>query len=172
MNSEEVSFELRKKLNQQTLQHSVMLRNLIEKKKRFIPSAFHFLPIDYVILNSPSYEEFLTSLKKLEQTDPGFRASLQQDAMGREYTDANISFLLEEIAISHILRQRLVELPRTLTKNDSWRLIVYPGSYINGDLYQWKKKILPQKDKINPYAGATYDYKEKKLFVFDDMNQE
>jgi hypothetical protein len=137
MNSEEVSFTLRQKLNQQVLQHSIAFRKLLEKKKEFIPGAFHFLPIDYVILNAPVFEEQLLTLKKREREDEAFRHALQRDTMGRDYTDANINFLLEEIVVEHILRQRLVGLPRTLVRNDAWRLVVYPGGYIHGSLYQW-----------------------------------
>lgn len=167
MNAGDASFELRKKLNLQTLNHAVALRSLIQKKKEFIPNAFHFLPIDYVILNSPYFSEYQSKLKKLEETDEKFRAVLTKDAAGREYNEANVHFLLEEIVVAHLLRQRSVELPRTLVRNDIWRLIVYPGGYLEADAYQWKQKVLPQNDVINPYGGAQYDFSEKKLFIFD-----
>lgn len=168
-NSHGVAYEERKKLNQQILNHSRSLRNLIDKRKLFIPNSFHYLPCEYVMLNSSHFSPFFERLKKAEKEDEHFRLALTKDMKGREYNEASLNFLFEEIAIAHILRQHLVELPRTLVRNDVWRLIVYPGSPIYGDCYQWKKKILPQKDKINLYSGGQYDYNKKAFFQFDKM---
>ena len=166
MNSDDASLELRKKMNGQALNHAVALRNLIHKSKDFIPNAFHFLPIDYPILNAPQYTSYLAKLRKAEQSDAAFRDALMHDMAGREYNDANISFLLEEIVITHILRQRLVELPRTLVHNDNWRLVVYPGQPLTSDKYQWQHGLLPQTDKSNPYAGGQYDFEQKAYIDF------
>ena len=51
-NSEEKAMDLRKKTNNQMLAHKVALKKLINKKKIYFPSGFHFIPFDYVILNS------------------------------------------------------------------------------------------------------------------------
>ena len=167
-NSTEISFENRKKTNQQVINHNAELRKLVEGGKDFIPGAIHYLPVDYVILNSPQFHEFFARLKKLETEDEQFRSLLVKDGNGREQNEANTNFLLEEIAIGHILREKMVELPRTLVRNDVWRLIAYPGMYLLSDAYQWQKKILPQGDKSNPFSGTQYDCEQKKLFVFDD----
>lgn len=168
-NTDAVAFEERKKLNQQILNHSQALRNLIEKKKQFMPAALHYMSFDYVVLNSSYFGEFFNLLKKTEKEDENFRVELKKDMMGREYNEANLHFILEEIAVAHILRQHLVDLPRTLVRRDIWRLIAYPGPHINGDQYQWKNKILPQKDEINPYAGGQYDYDKKIFNDFKDI---
>jgi hypothetical protein len=160
-NTDAVAFEERKKLNQQILNHSRALRNLIGKKKKFIPAAFHYMSFDYVVLNSPYFGDFFDLLKKAEKEDATFREKIAKDMVGRDYNEANVNFILEEIAVAHILRQHLVDLPRTLVRRDIWRLIAYPGPCINGERYQWQHKILPQKDTINPYAGGQYNLKEK-----------
>ena len=77
--------------------------------------------------------------------------------------------ILEEVCVAHIIRQRLVEFPRTLVRNDIWRLITYSGEYMASDYYQWKNKVLPQTDTINPFNGAQYDFDKKKIFVFDQI---
>ena len=168
-NTEEISFENRKKTNQQMINHSIALRKLIQKSKKYVPHAFHFLPADYVILNSPQFEQFFIKLKKLEKKDKKFRDCIKKDIGERPYSEANVNFILEEVAITHIIRQHLVDLPKTLVKNDIWRLIVYPGKYMQTDLYQWKYNLLPKPDTTNPYAGAQYDFETKKLFVFNDI---
>ncbi len=125
-NSEEISFENRKKTTRQSLNHITALRNLIEKKRQFIPSALHYLPIDYIIFNSPHFKDFFEKLKKLETQDEEFRKLLIADSKTQEYTEANMNFLIEEIVVAHILRENFIELPKTLVKTESWRLIAYP----------------------------------------------
>lgn len=153
----------RSRLNQQAVQHTRELRKLIEKGKRFVPAAFHYLSFDYVVLNSPEFPVYFDLLKKTEQDDEQFRAVLHHDMHGRAYGKETVNFLLEEIAVTHIMRQHLVDLPRTLVRRDLWRLVAYPGPYLQGDRYQWEQKLLPQSDDVNPYAGGQYDV-EKKVF--------
>lgn len=166
-NSEEISFENRKKTNQQVFNHVSALRNLISKERQFIPGAIHYLPVDYVILNAPEFKEQYDALKKLETEDPEFRDALANDSKGREYTEANVNFLIEEIATAHILRQKLVDLPRTLVRSDAWRLLAYPGEPLKSDVYQWKKRALPQKSD-NPYGGSQYNLEAEHLVIFDE----
>ncbi|MDO8408132.1 MAG: hypothetical protein Q7S95_02760 [bacterium] len=168
-NSDEVSFENRKKTNAQILNHTSALRNLIEKGREFVPGAIHYLPVDYVILNAPEFRAHYDALKKFETEDAEFKEALATDSEGREYTEANANFLIEEIAIAHTLRQKLVELPRTLVRSDMWRLIAYPGRPLSADIYQWKKKLLPQ-ESDNPYGGAQYNLDTKQLVIFDDAS--
>lgn len=166
-NSLEASYTLRLRTNKQIINHANGLRKLIQKRKEFMPRAFHYLPIDYVILNCSHFDEFFNILKKLEKLDAGFREEIKKDIGVRDYTDANVNFILEEVVVSHILKQRLIDLPRTLVRNDIWRLIVYPGSYIKSEAYVWQNCILPKKDTINPYNNGQYDFEKKKYFIFN-----
>ncbi|EKE10864.1 MAG: hypothetical protein ACD_15C00191G0010 [uncultured bacterium] len=168
-NAENLSHEQRVKTNQQIIDHSHKLRQLIEKRKDFMPNAFHFLPIDYVILNAPKFRDYFNALKKREKNDKDFQASIKKDIGDREYTEANVNFMLEEIAVTHIIREREVEFPRTLVRNDTWRLVAYPGKFMQSDLYQWKNNLLPKKDSINPFAGSHYDFSEKKIYLFEEL---
>lgn len=169
LNADDLSYESRVKFNQQVINHSLALRKLIQTRKQYMPRAFHFLPIDYVILNCPDFRLYFNKLRQLSKTDKKFQNAIKKDIGKRDYTEANVNFILEEVAVSHIIRQRLVEFPRTLVRNDIWRLIAYPGTYMAADLYQWEKKILPQTDTVNPYRGTQYDFDQKKLRVFDDI---
>nr|MBA4405400.1 hypothetical protein [Nanoarchaeum sp.] len=168
-NAEDISHELRVKFNQKIIQHAASLRKLIDKKKQYMPNAFHYLPIDYIILNSKYFELFFSILKKREKEDTKFKECIKKDMGDRKYTEATVNFILEEIAVAHIIKQRLVEFPRTLVRNDMWRLIAYPGTHLESDAYQWKNKILPQTDKVNPYAGAHYDFNKKKLCLYHNL---
>ncbi|HBV58030.1 MAG TPA: hypothetical protein DEB73_02075 [Candidatus Magasanikbacteria bacterium] len=168
-NAEDITHNQRVKSNQQIIDHSYKLRQLIEKRKEYIPNAFHFLPIDYVILNAPRFREYFYELKKQEKTDDDFRKSIKNDIGKREYTEANVNFILEEIIVAHIMREKEIEFPRTLVRNDSWRLIAYPGAYMEADLYQWKKNWLPKKDSVNPFVDSHYNFNEKKIYRFSEL---
>lgn len=167
-NSEDPAYRKRKKLNQQARQHSANLKNLIEKKKEFIPGAFHFLPVDYVILNSPNFTDYLAILQKSEQNDENFKKEIRKDIGDREYSEANVNFILEEIVVGHLVRQREVKFPRTLVQNDIWRLLVYPGPRLNSDKYQFENKVLSQNDKVNPYNNGQYNFLTKKYENYTD----
>lgn len=166
-NSTESSYSLRLKTNSQVIAHANAMRKLILKRKEFMVPAFHYLPIDYVILNSQYFDDYFAKLKKLEKTNSEFKKCVVKDMAGRQYNDANVNFILEELVVSHILKQRLVDLPRTLVRNDIWRLIVYPGKYLESEAYVWKNNLLPKDDTINPYNNGQYDFEKKKYFTFN-----
>jgi hypothetical protein len=168
-NSEELTHTKRVKSNAQMLEHSAALRKLIQKKKQFIPGAFHYLPIDYVILNSPEFSKYFNLLKNRTENDDKLKKALKKDIGTRTPNEANINFILEETVVTQLIREKKVEFPKTLVNNESWRLIVYPGSYIETDYYQWKHKLLPQNKKVNTYSGTQFDFEKKILNVFDDI---
>ncbi len=169
-NNNEPALEVRKRTNGQMLAHKNAIMKLILKDKKYVPQAMHFLPWDYIILNSPDYQNFIQKLNELKDRDKEFYKLLKEGLGNREENEANISFLIEEIVVSHIVRQRLIEFPKTLVKQDNFRLIIYPGPYFKADLYQWKKKILPQKENKNPYYASHYDISKKILYNFDDLD--
>ncbi len=168
-NSEEISFENRKKTTQQSLNHIYALRNLIEKRKDFIPNAIHYLPIDYIIFNSPYFKDFFDKLKFAEQTDDAFKKTLLQDIKnGQKYTEANINFLMEEIVVNHIIREGFIDLPQTLVRNNTWRLIAYPWKPLQSDIYQWIHSILPKWKDRNPFKSAHYNLSTNHIILFEE----
>jgi hypothetical protein len=167
-NNEQSSLEVRKKTNGQMISHSNAVRNIVLKKRKYMPQALHFLPWDYIVLNSPQYEEFYLKLKKLDKEDKEFHELILEDLNDRKESEANVSFIIEEIVVTHLIRQKLVELPKTLVKKDNFRLIVYPGQPLKSDIYQWKNKILPQSKDFSFYASH-YDISNKAIYNFDEV---
>jgi hypothetical protein len=128
------------------------------------------MPIDYIILNSPRYQEMINILRKREKEDPELRRLLKIDLNGRSYTEANINFFLEEIVVSHLITEQFVDLPVTLARPDEWRLMCYPGTTILSQVYVYQQNILEKnKNCINEYRGAMYNFKDKILEVFSDI---
>lgn len=171
-NTEESSYMIRKRTNNQMLQHKKAIQKEIAKKRIYIPHAFHFIPFDYIILNSDKFAAFFSKLKQTLKKDKTFQQCLKEDLGKRKPKEANMNFLLEEIAVAHIIREHLVEFPKTIVKKDTFRLIVYPGQVMKSEAYVWQKKLLPQKNPkyLGRYYNATYDPKIKKIYKFDEVS--
>jgi hypothetical protein len=172
-NNDESALSVRKKTNQAMVDHKNALLKLMVKNKRYVPQAAHFIPWDYIILNSPQFSEYYQKLIRLKENNEKFKIILEEGLSGRENTEANINFLIEEIVVTHLIRQKLIEFPKTLVKNDKFRLIIYPGTYLKADLYQWQEKILPQfetsSENSNPYYASQYDFAKKIINNFDEI---
>jgi hypothetical protein len=167
-NNIEPALDVRKRTISQMLAHKGAILRKILKYKKYVPQAFHFIPWDYIILNSKDFENFFNILKEHSKKDEKFRDLIIQDLNSKEVNEANINFLIEEIVVTHIIRQKLIDLPKTLVRKDNFRLIVYPGEYIKADFYQWKNKFLPQK-KDFPFYASHYDLNKKIIYNFDEM---
>jgi hypothetical protein len=175
-NNEESALNVRKRTNMAMIGHKNKILNLLIKSKKYVPQSAHFIPWDYIVLNSPYYQEYYQKLLKLKNKDKKFAELLKEGLHGRPETEADINFIIEEIVVTHIIRQGLIDFPKTLVKNDKFRLIIYPGTYLKADLYQWKKKVLPQKQNkknhVNPYYTSQYDFNKKVLHNFDEITEE
>jgi len=171
-NNDESALSVRKKTNIQMIEHKNKILKLMIKSKKYIPQAAHFIPWDYIILNCPQYQEYYLKLVDLKNNDKIFKKYLEEGLNGREATEANLNFIVEEIVVTHLIRQKLIEFPKTLVKQDKFRLIIYPGTFLKADLYQWKKKILPQTDKgnENSYYASHYDFSKKVVCNFDSID--
>jgi hypothetical protein len=160
-NNEESALSVRKKTNVQMIEHKNKILKLLVKSKKYIPQAAHFIPWDYVILNSPKYQEYYQKLVSLKDKDKLFKKYLEEGLKGRKPTEANLNFIIEEIVVTHLIRNGLIDFPKTLVKQDKFRLIIYPGAYLKADQYQLKKKILLQNNGTNPYSSSHYDFSKK-----------
>jgi hypothetical protein len=151
--------------------HRNSLYKLLIKEKKFVPQAVHFLPWDYTILDTARFDEFLQILKKVNETDPEFHELLLQGLVQREENEANISFLIEEIVVTHLIREQMISFPKTLVKKDTFRLVVYPGTNFEADRYQYENNLLPKNENcINPYRAAHYDFSEKVLIDYESSS--
>jgi hypothetical protein len=81
------------------VRHRQEFASLIKERREFTPQAFHFIPWDYLILNSERFSEFLTRLFRAYHTDQGFQQAIANDLSNRGTTEANIRFVLEELVV-------------------------------------------------------------------------
>lgn len=169
-NTEDIAFEKRVKTNAQVLAHVTKMNSLIQKGRKFIPKAIHYMPIDYIILNSPRYQEMFNVLRKTEKEDVVFKKLIEVDLNGRDYTEANVNFFLEEIVVAHLITEQFTDLPVTLARPDEWRLVCYPGTTILSQVYVFQQNLLEKnRSCINEYRGCMYNFKDKILEVFSDL---
>lgn len=167
-NDDDPALEVRKKTNGQMISHSNAVRNIVIKKRKYMPQAIHFVPWDYIVLNSPKFSVYYERLKKLYREGGEFHKLVLEALKDRKETEAHANFIIEELAVSHIIRQKEIELPKTLVRKDNFRLIAYPGPPLKADIYQWKKKILPQK-KDFPFCASHYDLDKEVIYNFDEI---
>ena len=166
-NDTESALTVRKRTNGQMLAHRNALYNRIVREKKYIPQAMHFLPWDYTLLDAPRFEEFYQLLKRANETDAEFASLLKQGLAGREENEANMSFLIEEIVVTHLIREQIISFPKTLVRKDAFRLVVYPGPHFEADKYQCQKNFLPKNPEcMNPYRSAHYNFATKTLKEF------
>lgn len=167
-NNTESALEVRKRTNGQMLSHRNALYKLIVKEKKYITQAVHFLPWDYTILDAPRFEEFFQILKRAKDEDSEFSNLLEQGLAGRDVDEANVNFLIEEIVVTHLIREQIISFPKTLVRKDAFRLIVYPGPHFEADRYQYQKGLLPKNDEcLNRYRSGHYDFSKKMLIDFE-----
>ncbi len=166
-NNTESALDVRKRTNGQMLAHRNAIYKRIVKERKYITQAVHFLPWDYTILDAPRFDDFFQILKRAGETDLVFRELLEQGLAGREASEANLNFLIEEIVITHLIREQMISFPKTLVRKDTFRLVVYPGSHFEADKYQYQHHLLPTNSEcVNPYRAAHYDFSVKTLTDF------
>lgn len=170
---EERAIELRKKVLDQMLNHKNEFLSILLKEKKYTPQAFHFLPWDYAVLGAEDFSELRARLVKAQHENSEFAAFLQQDlaSTGRDETEANFNFLIEEIAISHLLIQKRIPLPHALTTPEGWRLLCYPGDPLQAWVWAVKNGILPLRTDLPKeqlkFSRAFYNIEKKALIDFE-----
>lgn len=175
LNSDEKAVDLRQKSLNQMLYHKEKFMSLVLKDKKYVPATFHFIPWDYTILNSEDFSGIKSALLKARETDSGFQEALLSDLsrMGKEVTETNYSFLIEEIAVSYLLSQKRITLPHTLATAGGWRLICYPGTPNDSWVYTYAHKVLPYRQDMsnqdNLFSHSLYDINERILIDFDQL---
>lgn len=176
LNTEEIaSFTLRKKILNQVINHKTAINSLILKKNRFFPSAFHYIPWDYALLNAPDFNAERARLNSYVKSDSFFQEILKYDlaAVEREVTPSNMDFLIEELVVCHLILEREIPFPHHLSAGMQWRLMCYPGRPPISLAYLWQKNYLGNNKEVpkafQAFARSFYDTEEKVLIDFKDV---
>jgi hypothetical protein len=165
-NQNEVAWDVKKRLVSQMLSHKSALEHRIRRDD--LRLAVHYMTWEEIVLHAPDYQHFYQKLRRAVETDVALYDVAAYSIGNRNVDDASISFLVEEAVLTHILRQKRVLLPKSNVREDTFRLVAYPGPYIAIDFYQWKHKILPQKSNTL-FGCSQYNVTKQELYIFDDM---
>jgi hypothetical protein len=166
-NSSETAYKIRQKVTSQLIAHRRGMQRKIEEERRFIPRAFDYLTFDYVIANANDFQGLFSKLQDEYEKNDEFKEVVNSGLGDREVNEPNVRFLLEETVVSHIIREGMVEFPRTLVRKDRWRLIVYPDPDITLDEYVWENDLLPKNEENqNTFSDGIYDSQENVFVTF------
>lgn len=167
-NSEQDALSTRIRSTNQMLMHMQFLKSIIEERYEFTPQAFHYYPWDYVVLNSPCFSDYMYKLEKCYNSDAKFRDYVIYDMYGREPTYANVRFILEELAIVHMINEKISPLPSKIADPNGWRLIAYHGPVMLSLVYLYQNKLLPIKMSNDRFSHCHYDAKQRILVDYQN----
>ena len=85
-NNEESALSVRKRINMSMIEHKNKILQLVIRSKKYITQAMHFIPWDFIILNSSQYQGYYQKLINLKNTDKNFLKLLQEGLDGRPET--------------------------------------------------------------------------------------
>ena len=139
----------------------------------YVPQAFKFETRASLYL---AYEGDLSSdlnhIRKIYDNDPVFQKLLAEDCktFGKDVTDNQIMFFLEEHLIMQYIAKRKIELSNENAMNHSRVLIAYPGKPPRHHVYIMQQNFFKLDDGKNPYAQNRYDLADKKLYDFQRID--
>jgi len=114
----------------------------------------------------------LMKLYKIYQEDNIFQMLLEKDCntFGKELTENQIFFFLEEHLMMYFIAKRKVELKNEYVPHHDRVLISYPGKPPRHLVYMMQKNFFNLTDEHNIYAQNRYDLTEKKLYDFTKID--
>ncbi len=167
-NSEAQALLIRQRTTNQMLQHCRELKSLILSEKKIPLKAIHFLTWDSLILGSSDFLEMQFQLFKLHKEDTFFRNLIEITAK-EESNLSHIKFVLEETAVTYLLRQKKIPLPSFLSDEEAWRLITYAGNSLLPDVYLARHPSFKTKKAFTSQFHQSCYYgmynTEKRIFV-------
>lgn len=154
---------------QNAVSHMQAMKKLRQKERvQFqIEEAFHFDSWFQMYLSHPDFFSVLGKVKKQYESDTVFQQYVHADARtaGKELTDAQLAFFLEEYVFSYLLLYKQLALHNDyLEHREEWILEVYPGPALCGGVYLCQQNPLGF-ESSNPYIGQ-YDSSQMHFIDF------
>ena len=168
MNFEQDAYVTKNNFAKTAVSHMLGVRNLVAKNHRKfqIDSAFNFSSWFQMYLSHKDFFKVMDHVRLLYEQDGQFRAYVATDAMeqGKELTERQVSFFLEEHTFAYLLLNRQLMLNNEFVLGrEQWVLLAYPGSPPKGQIYLIQKDPLGLNGDQNPYKGQ-YDL-DRKCFI-------
>jgi hypothetical protein len=177
MNFATDAYETKNSFAQTAVSHMRGVRNLVEKHymKFQIDAAFSFESWFQMYLSHKDFFNAFKAVKDLYASDTDFQKYIAEDAatQGKELTERQVAFFLEEHTFSYLLMNGQLQLRNDFVNGrEKWILTVYPGKPPKSLIYLCQKDILKLMDESsNPYKGQ-YDLDAKKFIDFKKVDLE
>ena len=142
---------------QNAISHMQAVKKLRQKERvQFqIEEAFHFDSWFQMYLSHTDFFSVLGQVRKLYESDTEFQRMVSLDAhdAGKELTEQQLAFFLEEHVFSYLLLNKQLALHNDyLDHREAWILEVYPGAALRGAIYLCQQNPLSLETE-NPYIG-------------------
>ncbi len=132
-NSKSDALSLRKKMCFKMHEHTKQFRRIIAKNPlNFISKSIHYVSWDNVFVNNMQYSEFIAEIALQYKNNKKFKHTVDFDIAKNHKTrdEENISFILEETVVFHLISQQFVPFNCLLAdKGSCWTLLCYQGNH-------------------------------------------
>ncbi|MEN9582180.1 MAG: hypothetical protein RL641_134 [Candidatus Parcubacteria bacterium] len=179
LHSRETASDLKGKFMNLVMRHNNGFRNLLLKEKdRFqIQHGFFYEVWNQLYLNykGGDFDADFKRFKKMYENDTLFKAYVKEDATfcGRELTEEQENFFLEEHFILYLISKKRFTLPNEYIQGrEEWVLWCYPGVPIKGQVYVYQQNLFKLDAPENPYQTHSYDLQAKKLIDYSRIELE
>jgi hypothetical protein len=176
--SSEKASTLKDRFMIEVIKHKNALQKLVLKHKAQlqIQHAFTYQNWNELYISTKDFDGDLRALKKIYAEDALFQKYLEEDCIfyGREKTEDQINFFLEEHLVAYLLLYQQMSLRNEYTLGrEEWVLWVYPGVPCKALVYLFQKNPFNLETK-NPYLGqynldnsTFYDFSKFDLDTWD-----
>lgn len=172
LHSKEEASTLKQKFMNLVLRHKDAFQNLLAKEKdRFqIQHGFSYEVWNQLYLSyKGNFDADFRAFKKIYSEDTVFQKYVADDIAycGRELTDEQLNFFLEEHFMFYLLSKKQVSLLNDYIQGrENWVLWCYPGKPLKGEVYTYQLNHLKLDAPENLYQNCRYDLESKKLVDF------
>ena len=175
--SDESAASLKKRHAANITRHKNGLWNSIQKAwvEFQIQNSFSFLVWNQLYIGHHDFYNHVLALRKIYDEDPLFQKYLALDCAdaGRDVTDNQVMFFLEEGLAMRYIMKGLVRIPNDFIQDqEEWILFCYSGRPLRSHIYMHQNNIFSLKNSKNVYEDSFYDIEGKELVRFEDVDLE
>jgi hypothetical protein len=133
--------------------HRSGLARRIEAKPDWKPEAFHFLAWNQGLVGSDRVREHFVYLEKLSRRHAEFSAAIACDLQTLGLPVMDPAPVLELLAVQSLIRSLELSLPKSLSNENFWNLLVYQTARMTSEDWVLKNKVfdVDPRNLFGPY---------------------
>jgi hypothetical protein len=173
LNQKGDAVKLNKKFQTLMISHKNEFNKILNKHLWYIRDSFNFVTWNQALLEIKDFMGLLTKLKEMYSKDRDFQRHLKEDLKesGKNVTEENIHFILEEILIFYLASKGRLRFPnKYLNGKEKWILWCYPGPPLKSEIYLYQRNPFRLSNPENDYENSYYDLDQKKLYNYENVD--